>query len=155
MSGEAISVGSVFYNLVATIEKKLFSGNHSAVEKTAQNVKIASIAAMAITGIAALFFACNAVTSLAVTFGFSIVLVVPAAAIGYVGYEAYKVMRCADIVIERAKGSNGTFSAVANAVKDGLGMATSGLPTWAQNVQNEIEGTYLLSWYVRQSQPAS
>lgn len=117
------------------------------IQKT-QLLRVIAVASAIITGISGAFFTSLALTTAAASYGFSTVLLAPAAVLFLVSFESYKVMRCCDIIMERAQ--TGPLGETVNATIDAGATLLSGYPLWAQKVKREVDQTILLSWFINQ-----
>lgn len=141
------AVTTNFHEAVITLQEKFANeSTRHRVYKDTLTVRIIPIATAAITGTAGLLLTNLALTSMSCTFGLSISLLVPAAALFAVCFDSYKVMRMADIVIDRASINHPIAEAAQQVVDKG-----SRLPIWAQRVQKEINQTLFVHLITNQN----
>lgn len=136
---------TVFNNLVATIQTK----TAEAVVQTAQNVRIAALFSTAVAGIVGALFTSFALTAASSTYGFSIIMLAPAAVLFLVSFESYKIMRCADIVLARAQTNE--VGEAAHSILDAASTFVAGTPLWAQRLKKEIDDTLILRAFLNRT----
>ena len=126
-----------------SLHTKLLDGKTDEIGKKAQILRIVSLAIGVFSAISSYLLFKAAFCGLPATFGFSALLIVPAAALGVIAHDSYKAYNCANIVIQRvAEQSN----AGGDLYQNGLDMLAmlSNKPKWIQDVQKEVNSGILL-----------
>ena len=129
-------------NLQKEVTKSLFDNSKKAeLIRTFKDGELASKVATVAAGILGVVLAGVAIGLIPVTFGFSSLLLVPAAALLVAAFDCYKCVRCCKIINkELEQRSQRPMTLAADITKQILSMK----PQWAVDFENELNSTIVM-----------
>src|SRR5262245_27855552 len=105
----SVSVTTNFDQAVQEIQQQFLQGKAEEVSSSALNARITHIAISLFAALGALALTAISLAAIPASFGFSIVLLVPAAGLALAAYETFRLARCFEIVSERAQKAKALF----------------------------------------------
>ncbi len=139
---------TVFQYFTDNLQKMFLEGKGNEVRRGTITLRVVAIAAMAFTALAGVSSLSLGFGLSRFTFGLSNIIFLPAAGLLFLAcFEAYKVYRCADIIIQRANNQEGTVGYLA---QNGADVALGA--QWVQRLRAEIDGTLVLQYLMNRPQ---